>query len=202
MSQGPTRNGGDVQGRRGRYLLLFCAAMAAAFALGAFRNTMADAESVHYSLNFPASGTAAGGEGAMGKSGRVVVDLANTGFIKQALQPNEVNLSSHWVKNVGDRPRRIRLEAEGVTYPLRWESMERSWDERTRTLGRVLAPGESVTVDWQLTLPRPVPTGVLVDSHIVVFDADTGERLTELPIHIVNGAAAAAAAKAGDCCAP
>jgi pimeloyl-ACP methyl ester carboxylesterase len=67
-----------VQGRRGRYLLLFCAAMAAAFALGAFRNTMADAESVHYSLNFPASGTAAGGEGAMGKSGRVVVDLANT----------------------------------------------------------------------------------------------------------------------------
>jgi hypothetical protein len=191
-----------MKDRRWRYLFLFVAAMSAAFALGAFRGTMADAESVHYSLNFPAVGTAAGGEGAMGTSGRVIVDLANTGFIKQVLQPNEINLSSHWVKNVGDRPRRIRLEAEGVTYPLRWDSMERTWDGRTRTIGRALAPGESVTVDWYLTLPRPVPTGVLVDSHIIVIDADTGERLTEMPIHIVNGAAAAAAARAGDCCAP
>jgi hypothetical protein len=187
---------------RWRYALLFAAAMAAAFALGALRTTMADAESVHYSLNFPASGTAAGGEGAMGKSGRVVVDLANTGLIKRMLQPNEVNLSSHWVKNVGDITRRIRLEAEGVAYPLRWDSMERTWDSRTRTLGRPLKPGEYVTVDWTLTLPRPLPTGTIVDSHIVVFDADTGERLTEMPIHVVNGAAAAAAARAGDCCAP
>jgi hypothetical protein len=130
------------------------------------------------------------------------VDLANTGLIKRMLQPNEVNLSSHWVKNVGDITRRIRLEAEGVAYPLRWDSMERTWDSRTRTLGRPLKPGEYVTVDWTLTLPRPLPTGTIVDSHIVVFDADTGERLTEMPIHVVNGAAAAAAARAGDCCAP
>jgi hypothetical protein len=191
-----------MEARRGRSALLFATAMAVAFALGAFRNTMADAESVHYALNFPAVGSAAGGIGAMGATGGVVVDLANTGFIKRVLQPHEVNLSSHWVKNVGDRPRRIRLEAAGVKYPLRWDSMERTWDERTRTIGRVLVPGESVTVDWYLTLPRPLPTGVLVDTRVAVIDADTGERLTELPIHIVNGAAAAASARAGDCCAP
>ena len=189
-----------MRGRRARYLLLFLAAMAAAFSLGAYRNTMGDAESVHYSLNFPARGFAAGGEGAMGKSGHVIVNLANTGFIKQFLQPNEVNLSSHWVKNVGDKSRRIRLEAEGVQYPLKWDSIDKYWDERTRTIQRPLAPGESVTVDWELTLPRPLPdTDLIVDARIVVYDADTGDRLTAMPIRIVNSAAAAA--KAGDCCA-
>jgi hypothetical protein len=191
--------GDAVVRRRGLYLLVFAVGLAGALGLGAYRNTMADAESVHYSLNFPARGYAAGGEGAMGKSGHVIVNVGNTGIIKRLLQPNEVNLSSHWVKNVGDTPRRIRLEAEGVQYPLKWASMERSWDDRTLTLGRRLKPGESVTVDWELTLPRPLPNGIIVDSRIVVYDADTGERLTAMPIRIVNGAAAAA--KAGDCCA-
>jgi hypothetical protein len=189
-----------MRGGRGRYLLLFVAAMAAAFSLGALRTTMGDAESVHYSLNFPARGYAAGGEGAMGKSGHVIVNLGNTGFIKQLLQPNEVNLSSHWVKNVGETTRRIRLEAEGVQYPLKWGSIDKSWDERTLTLQRPLKPGESVTVDWDLTLPRPLPDeDIIVDARIVVYDADTGDRLTAMPIRIVNSAAAAV--KAGDCCA-
>jgi hypothetical protein len=181
-------------------VILFGVAMAAAFVLGAVRTTMADAESVHYSLNFPARGYAAGGEGAMGTSGHVIVNLGNTGFIKQILQQGEVNLSSHWVKNVGKVPRRIRLEAEGVQYPLKWTSIDRYFDESTRTVRRALAPGESVTIDWELTLPRPLPQdGIIVDSRIVVYDADTGERLTAMPIRIVNGAAAAVSA--GDCCA-
>jgi hypothetical protein len=180
-------------------LLLFVCAMAVAFGLGAYRNTMGDAESVHYSLNFPARGFAAGGEGAMGKSGHVIVNLGNTGLIKRLLQPNEVNLSSHWVKNIGSASRRIRLEAEGVQYPLKWSSIDKSFDEATRTIERPLQPGEAVTVDWELTLPRPLPEGLIVDSRIVVYDADTGDRLTAMPIRIVNGAAAAVAA--GDCCA-
>jgi len=188
-----------MRGRKATYLLAFVAAMALTFGLGAYRNTMGDAESVHYSLNFPARGYAAGGEGAMGKSGHVIVNLGNTGAIKRFLQPNEVNLSSHWVKNVGDKPRRIRLAAEGVQYPLKWSSIDRSFDERTLTVGRLLPPGEAVTVDWELTLPRPLPEGLIVDSRIVVYDADTGERLTAMPIRIVNGAASATAA--GDCCA-
>jgi hypothetical protein len=188
-----------MKGRRTRYVLMFAIAMAAAFLLGAFRNTMGDAESVHYALNYPARGFAAGGEGATGTSGHVIVNLGNTGFIKRLLQPGEVNLSSHWVKNVGDKPRRIRLEAEGVQYPLAWASIDASFDARTRTLGRALQPGEAVTVDWELTLPVPLPEGLIVDSRIVVYDADTGERLTAMPIRIVNGAGAAASA--GDCCA-
>jgi hypothetical protein len=189
-----------MRSRRARWALLFVVGLAAAFALGFFRSTMGDAESVHYSLNFPARGFAAGGEGAMGKSGHVIVNLANTGFIKQLLQPNEVNLSSHWVKNVGDKTRRIRLEAEGVQYPLKWGSIDKSFDESTLIVQRPLKPGESVTVDWDLTLPRPLPEDdIIVDARIVVYDADTGERLTAMPIRIVNSAAAAVAA--GDCCA-
>jgi hypothetical protein len=189
-----------MKGRRGRYLLVFALGLVAAFALGFFRSTMGDAESVHYSLNFPARGFAAGGEGATGRSGHVIVNLANTGFIKALIQPNEVNLSSHWVKNVGEKTRRIRLEAEGVQYPLKWTSIDKSFDERTLTVQRPLKPGESVTVDWDLTLPRPLPEAdIIVDARIVVYDADTGERLTAMPIRIVNSAAAAV--QAGDCCA-
>lgn len=178
----------------------FTLAVVAALGLGACRATMTDGEAVHYSLNFPARGYAAGGIGVSSKEGHLIVNLANTGLIKRILQPNVVNLSSHWVKNVGDRPRRVRFEAEGMPYPLKWASLERSWDERTRSIGRVLAPGDTVTVDWYVTLPDPLPPGdVLVDSRIVVYDADSGERLTALPIRFVRDAAAAA--KAGDCCA-
>ncbi|MDO8964173.1 MAG: hypothetical protein Q7W30_06735 [Coriobacteriia bacterium] len=186
--------------RRGTYLLMFMIAMAAAFGLGAYRSTMGDAEAVHYSINYPARGFAAGGAGVMAREGHLIVNVGNAGWLKQVLQPQELNLSSHWVKNVGTTPRRIRFEAEGMEYPLRWESNEKAWNEKTRTLDRMLAPGSTVTVDWFVTLPRPLPArDIIVDARMVVYDADTGERLTALPIRVVSSSAAAA--RAGDCCA-
>lgn len=191
-----------MQTRRWLRLGLFALAVAVAFALGAWRGGMSDAESVHFAVNYPATGKDMGGPGAMGATGSVRVNVANTGLIKNIAQPNVVNLSTHWLKNVGDRPLRIRVAAEGFSSPIRWDSLDADWDEETHTVSRALRPGESVTVDWFVTLPRPLPadTYTLDKGTFAVYDADTGERLTALPISIVNSDFLAA--KGGDCCAP
>jgi hypothetical protein len=88
---------------------------------------------------------------------------------------------------------------------VRWESNERTWDERAHAIGRSLAPSSTATVDWFITLPDDLPaTETVVAATIVVRDADTREELSALPLRIVTTAAAAkkavADAKAGDCC--
>jgi hypothetical protein len=183
--------------------LFFVVALVIVFALGWYRAGISDAESVHFSLNYPAKGTLSGGVGAMGKEGVVVVNLANTGFIKRLVQPNVVNLSSHWLRNVGDRPRRVSIEMTGVPYPVRWDSTELTWDETRHAIGRSLPPRSTATVDWYITLPATLPAGdTVLDTTIVVRDSDTGEQLTALPLKIVTTAAAAkkavADAKAGE----
>ena len=57
-------------------------------------------------------------------------------------------------------------------------------------------------MDWFVTLPWPFPsdTYTLDKGTFAVYDAETGERLTALPVSIVNSYFLAA--KGGDCCAP
>jgi hypothetical protein len=176
--------------RRRRWLLLlwFVAAMAVAFGVGALRQSTSSAESIHFSINFPAEGKEAGGPGPMAKLGFVAADVGKTGFLKALVQPRVVNFSSHWVRNVGDRPIRVRLEMEGIRSPVRWDSLDKDWDEETRSISRPLAPGETVTVDWYITIPDPLPAGspVVEKGRIVIYDADTGERLSVLPLSIMN----------------
>lgn len=184
-----------------RYLW-FALAMALAFGLGAWRVTMADGESVGFAVNYPASGGDAGGLGPMGNTGGVEMNVGNTGILKRIVQPDVASLSSHWVRNVGDTPRRIRVAAEGFDYPIRWHSTERTWDEETHSVGRLLDPDEAIGVELLVTLPWPYPADIytLDQGKFTVYDADTGELLTELPISIVN--TRFSSAKGGDCCAP
>jgi hypothetical protein len=187
---------------RWRALALFAVAVAAAFALGSWRSTMSDAESVHFAVNYPATGKEMGGPGAMGATGSVQVNVGNTGFLKGWVQPNVVNLSTHWLKNVSDTPLHIRVAAEGFKSPIRWDSLDVDWDEETHTVSRSLRPKEAITIDWYVTLPRPFPadTYTLDQGTFAVYNADSGERLTALPVAIVNSEFLAA--KGGDCCAP
>lgn len=191
-----------MRSKRWHRLALFALAMVVAFALGAWRGTMTDAESVHFAVNYPATGKDMGGPGAMGATGSVLVNVGNTGLIKTWAQPNVVNLSTHWLKNVSDKPLRIRVAAEGFKYPIRWDSLDVGWEEETHTVARALRPDESITVDWFVTLPRPFPadTFTIDQGTFAVYDADSGKRLTALPVSIVNSGFLAA--KGGDCCAP
>lgn len=193
-------------GSRVRAAAFFAAALVFVLGLGWYRAAISDAESVHFALNYPASGTAAGGVGAMGKDGIVVVNLADTGVLKRMVQPNLINLSSHWLRNVGTRPRRVSLEITGTSYPVRWESNEKTWEPATHTIGRSLAPSSTATVDWYIELPDRLPPGdVLVDARILVRDTADMSVLTSLPLKVVKNNAAArkaveAARAGGDCC--
>ncbi|MDO8847494.1 MAG: hypothetical protein Q7W51_03805 [Coriobacteriia bacterium] len=185
--------------KRTHKVLWFIATMTVVFAAGYYRQTIQTGESVHFALNYPAEGDETGGLGALGADGKLVVQVEKVSPIKKLLQPNVFNLSSHWLRNVGDTPRHIRLELEGFNYPVRWESTDKTWDEETHSIGRILEPGEDVTVDWFVTLPRPVPTDdVIIEGAIVVIDADTGERLTVFPVKFMGGDAVIG--EGGDCC--
>jgi hypothetical protein len=188
-----------VKSRRTQAILWFIITVAIVFGVGFYRDAIGDGESVHFSVNYPAKGPAAGGVGAMGEEGYIVVNVAHTGLLKKVVQPNVVNLSTHWLKNVGDEPRKIRLELEGVPYPVRWESTERTWNEEDHSIGRELPPQSNATVDWFITLPKPLPPGdTIVDGAIVVYDAETDEKLTTFPVFVVRNEAGAS--KASDCC--
>lgn len=181
-------------------MALAAAALGLGLALiaGAWRSRMATAESVHFSFNVPsaASNAGPGGLGPFGREGYIAVDLARTGLPKRLIQPSLLNLSSHWVRNVGKTPIRLRLEmVEGTrtaasAVRIEWESRERSFDPKTHMLGRPLAPGEEITVDWLLTIPpdanAPVAdaTGAVIawQGTLVARDADTAVELSRLPM--------------------
>ena len=182
-----------MQHSRARKILWFVVTIAAVFAVGYYRQSIQTGESVHFALNYPAEGADVGGLGAMGEDGYLAVDVTKVSPIKSLLQPHVFNLSSHWLRNVGDTPRRIRLELEGFEdYDVRWESTDKTWNEKTHEIERLLDPNEDVTVDWFVTLPRPLPTeDLIIDGTIVVIDAETDERLTEFPVQFVRDPAAA-----------
>ena len=50
----------------------------------------------------------------------VVIDTGQQGFLKRALQPNYLSISSHWLRNGGTRPYRIRLDMEMCGWDLKW----------------------------------------------------------------------------------
>ena len=170
-----------------RRLLWFLAAVAIVFAAGFYREGMQTAEAVHFALNYPATGNDVGGLGARGTEGKIKVDIEKQGLVKKLIQPNVVNLSTHWLHNASDKPMRVKLAVEGFKSPVRWESIEKTWNEEDHSIGRELPPGSNATVDWFITLPRPLPPGgVLDEGNIVVYNADSGEKLSVMPVKIVR----------------
>ncbi len=196
-----TASARGASSRRWEGVVLFVIALWVALMLGQYRKALSASESVHFAVNFPAMTTArAGGLGAMGKDGPVVIDLARTGFIKNLIQPHRINISSHWISNKGDRPRRIRLELVGIDYPTEWQTTDKTFNPRTHEFGRLIAPKQSVSVDWDIEIPAAAAKRKAIASGgVAVIDAQTGERISLLPIRIVNKGGVGAAS---DCCAP
>lgn len=173
--------------RRSRVLSFVAAGAAVAIVLGAYAGAVAGGERGSFVMNFPAEGAAAGGPSMRELTGLVVVSLDGAGIIKRLVQPDVIEVASHVVSNVGDTPRRIRFEVEGLTDEMEWHSRDRSWNPETHEIEREIAPGESVDFGLVVTLPDPLPEGVTpIEGTIAVVDAETGERLSELPVKFVR----------------
>jgi hypothetical protein len=171
-------------------------------------------ELVHFSVNFPGKANAqtmaccelggswtrtkdpqwndypAGGVLAYGEEGVITIDVGKQGFLKRTLQPNYLSISSHWMRNVGTQPYQIRLDMDLCGMELEWETFEADWDQATLSSTRAIEPGNSFNMDWFFHIPPDMRAqSVVCDGQLTVFDAQSDELLTELPIRIVNSQA-------------
>ena len=168
-------------------------------------------ESVHFSVNFPTGGGAqtmsccdlggpwannpeqnendypAGGVLTWGREGEIVVDVGKEGFLKRTLQPGFLNLSTHWLRNVGTRPYQIGLEMEMCGLDLEWDTFESSWDPVSQTFTRLIEPGKVVNMDWYITIPPDdLDQSTICEGQLKVLDAQNQSLVTTLPIKIIN----------------
>jgi hypothetical protein len=171
-------------------------------------------ELMHFSVNFPSEGRAetmsccnvggpwarehgddwndypAGGLLAYGDEGALVVDVGQQGLIKRTLQPGLISISSHWLRNVGTQPYRIRLEMDMCELDMEWLTFEANWDQETQASTRLIEPGDTFNMDWFFHIPAEQRNQEIVCAgELRIIDADTGNLLTDLPVKIVNSQA-------------
>ena len=174
-------------------------------------------ESIHFSVNFPAEegdsgaqtmdccdlggpwanipeqewkGYPAGGILVWGTEGCIIVDVGKEGALKKALQPGFINLSTHWLRNVGVKPYQIRLDMNLCNFEMEWETHEASWDPRTKTSTRMIEPGEVFKMDWYFHIPNEaINQPIICKGGLEVFDAQTDISLSELAITVINSQA-------------
>ena len=130
-------------------------------------------------------GLPAGGVLVWGTEGQVLIDVGQEGWLKR-LQPRFFNLSSHWIRNVGVKPYKIRLDMDLCDFELEWETPEANWDQATQSSTRTSSPGK---LQHGLVLPHSDRSHARergLPGQLEVLDAETGESLSVLPITILN----------------
>jgi len=179
----------------------FLAVATATVAMGFYAGTVLNpTELVHFSVPVPAGRITrpqmvgpAGGRRSFIKP--IKVDVCEQGCLKRLFCPWIVGLSTHWISNIGSKPHRIGMRLENTTFPVEWKVNARiPWDAESRTFAVALGPGESVpelAIDWMFNIPvefRDKP--IWYEGGLSVFDADSQEILTFIPISFINSGAA------------
>lgn len=168
------------------------------FGLGAYGGKVGGSERGSFTMNYPAQGTECGGPSPRELTGFVSFGIDGAGVIKRVLRPNVLEITSHVVTNVGTVPRAISFEASGFPRQTEYHSRDTSWNPRTRTIERMIQPGDAVDFGVVVTFPKPLPDKpVLVDGSIVIRDARTNQLLSELPVKVVRSGVAGVKA---ECC--
>ena len=155
-------------------------------------------EMVHFWLAFPAGTvikpTVLRGPGPPIALSPLTIDLDQRGVLKNLLNPSIEAISTHWIYNYGKKPVRIGLELVNCTFPVIWEvGANFPYDPETHIFMKPLMPGQSIPnlgIDWIFKIPPSVMNSAIIyDGGLLIFDADTGEPLTLIPIMIVRGGA-------------
>jgi len=166
-------------------------------ALGGYSSSIAAGERVAFVMNFPATGAECGGPSMRDLSGSVSGSLDKAGIAKRYLQPNVVEVASHVILHVGDTARLISFETSGFPQATEWHSRDRAWNEHTHAIERPIPPGEAVDLSLRVTFPEPLPAQEeLLCGSIIVLDSESGEKLSELPVHIYGSGSGTG----GSCC--
>jgi hypothetical protein len=124
----------------------------------------------------------------------IKVDVCEQGILKRIFCPWIDGLSTHWILNIDSKPHRVGMRLENTTFPVEWQVHAGiPWDPETKTFARALEPGEKVPelgIDWMFNFPAEVRSKrVWYEGGLSVFDADSGEVLTFIPITFLNSGA-------------
>jgi len=168
------------------------------FVLGAYNGKISGSERGSFTMNYPATGEQVGGPSPREMTGSISIGIDGAGIIKRTVEPSEIDIASHVVTNVGTRARTISFEASGFPATTEYHSRDSAWNPATRTIDRAIPPGQAVDFGLHVVFPDPLPNkAVLVDGSIVIRDATTGERLSELPVKVIRSGIPGVK---GECC--
>jgi hypothetical protein len=117
----------------------------------------------------------------------IVINVDQRGILKRILNPAVEGLSTHWLDNIDTKPHRIGLKFTNVNMEVEWDVHAGiPWDPETKTFEVPIGPGERVPdlgVDWLFFFtPEIMAQDVWYDGSLLVYDADTNESLTTIPI--------------------
>ena len=123
----------------------------------------------------------------------VIINLDQRGILKRVFNPNIEGLSTHWLVNVDTKPHRIGMKLTDASFPIEWDvGAGIPWDPETKTFAEPVAPGEQIRdlgVDWLFYFSEEARAKpVWYEGSLTVFDADSGETLTVIPIKFQKGA--------------
>jgi hypothetical protein len=163
------------------------------------KSTLNTSELVHFFVPFPAGKVTRPTTVATPAGGKIfvrpiLINVDDRGILKQIFNPGIEGLSTHWMTNIDTKPHRVGMQFTNADITIDWKvGAGISWDPQTKTFGESIAPGGSIKdlgVDWLFHFSSEVRSQpVWYEGTLVVFDADTGESLTIIPIKFVRGGA-------------
>jgi len=129
----------------------------------------------------------AGGVMVWGRQGAISFDVGRQSFLKRLAQPWDLTLATYWIRNVGSRPRRVRLDLDMCGMPVEWVTFESDWNNNSKTTTRDILPGKTFAMDWHVHVPPERRNQEVVCSGgLKIMDVKTDKLLTFLPIEIIN----------------
>jgi hypothetical protein len=199
-------------GKRTKWIAAALIMLLITIGAGAYAQDYGKNEIVHFWVAVPAGEVKEAkimrGAGPPVSLSPIQIDLNARGVLKNLIQPNVEALSTHWIYNLGQKPVRIQMELVNCSIPVKWEvNANFPYDPETHTFIQPLMPGKSIPnlgLDWIFDIPTYESTiqqgteGLVYNGGLLLTNADTGERLTLIPIKIGYGQASFSSA--AGCC--
>ena len=158
------------------------------------KNTLNPTELSHFFVPFPAGRvvrpmTVKTPDGSRSIFVRpITINVDQRGILKRILNPGVEGLSTHWLDNTDTKSHRIGMKFTNTgNITVEWNVHAGiPWDETAHEFEVAVGSGERVGdlgVDWLFFFPPGVRArDVWYDGALLVYDADTKDTLTTIPI--------------------
>ena len=190
----------NVKGKRTVYSIVAAVTIAGLiYGSGVYaKNTLNPTELSHFFVPFPAGMVTRpmtvkkiDGGGIFVRP--ITIDVSKRGILKRLLNPGVEGLSTHWLDNIDIKSHRIGMKftnTENIT--VKWDvNAAIPWNDETHQFEEATGSGERIRdlgVDWLFFFPAEVRArDVWYQGSLIIYDADTNENLTVIPIKFQNG---------------